>query len=175
MKSKSPLCSEYELLIPIDHIHRIEVFNFFPFSRFAQLSKGIIVVGVFATHALQCYVAIDIAWTQYVHRRIEKSPRKLMWEYVLRTSIVFLTCKYRIIEPGNCFESMITSNTNIEFIFLVFPSNSYFSRGDTTFGFVHFARGRIMSSIFGHFIPSIFGYRSTMEHDIWLCESLHDI
>lgn len=61
--------------------------------RLAQVAKGLIALGVIATHAIACYVAIDIAWTQYIHKRVEKSPHKLLWEYVLRTSVVFTTCK----------------------------------------------------------------------------------
>lgn len=52
-----------------------------------------IAVGVYVTHGLACYVAIDIAWTQYVQKRVEKSQHKLLWEYLLRTGIVFFTCK----------------------------------------------------------------------------------
>lgn len=59
-----------------------------------------IAFGVFTTHAIACYVAIDIAWTQYIHKRVEKSSRKLLWEYVLRTSIVFLTCQYTWLNPS---------------------------------------------------------------------------
>lgn len=53
-----------------------------------------IALGVFASHALFCYVAIDIAWNQYIYKRIAIGGRKLLWEYVLRTGVVFVTCKH---------------------------------------------------------------------------------
>lgn len=66
--------------------------------RLAQVAKGMIALGVFGSHAIYCYVAIDIAWNQYLSKRLENSKRKLLWEYVLRTGIVFLTCKYTCVQ-----------------------------------------------------------------------------
>lgn len=53
-----------------------------------------IITGVFATHAIACFVAVDIAWTEYIYKRIENSNRKVFWEYAVRTAVVFITCKY---------------------------------------------------------------------------------
>lgn len=53
-----------------------------------------IAFGVFTSHALYIYVAIDILWNQYICKRLDNSNRKLLWEYVLRTVVVFITCKY---------------------------------------------------------------------------------
>lgn len=62
-------------------------------SSLAQAAKGMIALGVYVTHAIACYVGIDIAWTQYLYKRVEKSSYKTLWEYVLRTGVVLLTCK----------------------------------------------------------------------------------
>lgn len=62
--------------------------------RLALLTKALIAVSVFATHALSCFVAIDIIWSEYVSKRVENSTRKVLLEYVLRTVVVFITCKY---------------------------------------------------------------------------------
>ena len=50
---------------------------------------------IFLSHALQCYVIIDILWNYYIFPKIDgKVPKKWMffWEYVVRTSIVLFTC-----------------------------------------------------------------------------------
>lgn len=49
--------------------------------------------GVFITHALACYVAIDLTWNNYVVSKLPNDKNKLLWEYVLRTGLVFVTCK----------------------------------------------------------------------------------
>lgn len=61
--------------------------------RPAQLAKGMLAFGIYITHALACYVAIDITWNDYVLKRVENSPRKLLWEYVVRTLLVLVTCR----------------------------------------------------------------------------------
>lgn len=53
-----------------------------------------IAFGVFITHAVACYVAIDITWNQYCNRRLRDGNQKMLWEYILRTLIVFFTCEY---------------------------------------------------------------------------------
>lgn len=55
--------------------------------------RGMIGFGVMMTYTIACYVAIDITWTQYIAKRVEKSHHKLLYEYFLRTGIVFVTCK----------------------------------------------------------------------------------
>lgn len=62
-------------------------------NRAAQLAKGMLAFGIFITHGLACYVAIDITWTDYVEKRVGNSPRKLLWEYAVRTLLVLVTCK----------------------------------------------------------------------------------
>lgn len=48
---------------------------------------------IFVTHGLACYVAIDITWTDYLVQRLGTGPRKVFWEYVVRTLLVLVTCK----------------------------------------------------------------------------------
>lgn len=43
---------------------------------------------------IACYVAIDLVWNKYVVNRIKRFQHKLLWEYVLRTVIVLITCKF---------------------------------------------------------------------------------
>ncbi|XP_055311595.1 proton-coupled amino acid transporter-like protein CG1139 [Sitodiplosis mosellana] len=62
-----------------------------PNEVLAQVAKVMIALGVFTSHAIYIYVAIDILWNQYIHKRLEHSERKLLWEYALRTGVVFIT------------------------------------------------------------------------------------
>ena len=63
------------------------------YSRLAQSVKGMLAFGIFITHALACYVAIDITWTDYVVKRVANSGSKTLWEYAVRTGLVLITCK----------------------------------------------------------------------------------
>lgn len=52
--------------------------------------------GIFITHGLACYVAIDITWNDYIVKRVVNSPRKILCEYVVRTLLVLVTCKQTV-------------------------------------------------------------------------------
>lgn len=56
--------------------------------------KGLLAFGIFITHGLACYVAIDITWNDYIEKKVGNSPRKLLWEYTTRTLLVLVTCKF---------------------------------------------------------------------------------
>lgn len=62
--------------------------------RLAQSVKGMLAFGIFITHGIACYVAIDITWNKYIVDRISNDRHKLMWEYVVRTVLVLITCNY---------------------------------------------------------------------------------
>lgn len=49
--------------------------------------------GIFVTHGLVGYVAIDMTWTEYVPDSIKHHPHKTFWHYVVRTSVVLVTCE----------------------------------------------------------------------------------
>lgn len=49
---------------------------------------------IFITHGLACYVAIDITWNDYVAKKLGPQRSKLFWEYVVRTLLVLVTCKF---------------------------------------------------------------------------------
>lgn len=51
-------------------------------------------LAIFVTYGLQCYVAVDITWNEYLAPKFEKNSRKVIWEYAVRTVIVLMTCKY---------------------------------------------------------------------------------
>lgn len=79
-------------------------FSSFDFYRAAQLAKGMLAISIFITHGLNCYVAIDITWTEYIKKRLNKSSPKLFYEYIVRTVLVLITCKTIIAwdtHPGN--------------------------------------------------------------------------
>lgn len=51
-------------------------------------------IAIFFTYPIQCYVAIDISWNEYIRPLLEKNPYKLFWEYAIRTFIILITCKH---------------------------------------------------------------------------------
>ncbi|XP_076654637.1 proton-coupled amino acid transporter-like protein acs [Halictus rubicundus] len=68
----------------------------------ALLAKAVqilLAIAIFFTHPIQCYVAIDIVWNDYVAPRMEKNSHKLLWEYVVRTALVLLTFLLAIAIP----------------------------------------------------------------------------
>lgn len=91
---------------------------FFVNNRLAQVAKAMIAFGVLASHAIFCNVATDTAWTQYFHKRVEKSDRKLLWEYLLRTGVVFITFVLAVAIPNlelfiGLFGSLVLSTLGI--------------------------------------------------------------
>ncbi|VVC86281.1 unnamed protein product, partial [Leptidea sinapis] len=57
----------------------------------ASVVQCLLAFAIFITHGLACYVAIDIAWNEYIGVRLLNSSHRIIWEYILRTSIVLLT------------------------------------------------------------------------------------
>lgn len=64
------------------------------FHRMAQLAKGIMAFGIFVSHGLACYVAIDITWNEYVKNKLGIDTKTIVWELAVRTLLVLATCKY---------------------------------------------------------------------------------
>lgn len=64
-----------------------------PDEKLAQSVQILLAIAIFFTHPIQCYVAIDIAWNEYISSAINKYRFKMLWEYVVRTIIILLTCK----------------------------------------------------------------------------------
>lgn len=69
-----------------------------------QESLGIAVqlllaIAIFFTHPIQCYVAINISWDEYLSPLLEKYRYKLFWEYVVRTAIILVTFGLAITIP----------------------------------------------------------------------------
>jgi len=59
----------------------------------AILVQILLAIAIFFTHPIQCYVAIDISWNEYISPLLEKYRYKLFWEYVVRTTIILITCE----------------------------------------------------------------------------------
>lgn len=60
----------------------------------AQCVKGMLAFAIYITHGLACYVAIDITWNDYLKKNLGDSPRSVFYEYIARTVLVLITCKY---------------------------------------------------------------------------------
>jgi len=57
----------------------------------AQIVKVSLALSIFVTYGLQCYVAVDITWNEYLGPKLEKNPRQVLWEYITRTVLVLVT------------------------------------------------------------------------------------
>lgn len=60
----------------------------------AKIVQICLAVAIFMTHAVQCYVAIDISWNEYISTFVQNDSMKTFWEYVTRTSLVLFTCEF---------------------------------------------------------------------------------
>ncbi|XP_018405198.1 PREDICTED: proton-coupled amino acid transporter-like protein CG1139 [Cyphomyrmex costatus] len=59
----------------------------------------LLAIAIFFTHPIQCYVAIDITWNEYISHYLEKYRFKMFWEYIIRTVIILLTFALAISIP----------------------------------------------------------------------------
>ncbi|XP_049827481.1 proton-coupled amino acid transporter-like protein CG1139 isoform X2 [Schistocerca gregaria] len=57
----------------------------------AQSVKIMLAVSIFISHSLQNYVNIDILWNSYLSEKFEKRPHKIIFEYIVRISLVTIT------------------------------------------------------------------------------------
>ncbi|XP_070155563.1 proton-coupled amino acid transporter-like protein CG1139 isoform X2 [Polyergus mexicanus] len=94
--------------------------GFFGYIRFGKEIKGsitlnlphqeplgiavqiLLAIAIFFTHPIQCYVAIDISWNEYISPSIKRffnERYKLFWEYVVRTVIILITFGLAVTVP----------------------------------------------------------------------------
>ncbi|XP_049786169.1 proton-coupled amino acid transporter-like protein CG1139 [Schistocerca cancellata] len=57
----------------------------------AQAVKIMLALSIFISHSLQNYVNIDILWNSYLSEKFEKHPHKIIFEYIVRISLVTIT------------------------------------------------------------------------------------
>lgn len=76
-----------------DKIDASITLNLPPSDILSKVIQILLALAIFVTHALQCYVAIDIVWNDYVGSYFEKNSRSLVYEYIVRTILVFITCE----------------------------------------------------------------------------------
>lgn len=99
----------------------------------------------FISYGLQCYVPVEIIWTNYLTKRF---GGKLKWEFVVRISIVLITCK-SLCSSFNLFDA------NWQIIFSSINSRS--GNHCTTSRTVHFFGGRHVPIDVGNNIPGYYG------------------
>lgn len=86
--------------------------------RLALSVKGMLAFGIFITHGIACYVAIDLVWNKYITNDIKNGQHKLLWEYVLRTVIVLITCKKHFDELIQVYLLEITFSISKRYCFI---------------------------------------------------------
>ncbi|XP_031630072.1 proton-coupled amino acid transporter-like protein CG1139 [Contarinia nasturtii] len=88
----------------------------------AQSVKGMLAFGIFITHGVACYVAIDLTWNKYVVDKISNEKHKLFWEYVVRFVIVLITFLLAVAIPKlDLFISLIGALC-LSTLGLIFPA-----------------------------------------------------
>ena len=63
------------------------------FFSLSQAVQVLFAIAIFITYALQSYVPVEIIWSTYLKEKFEKSRYNLLYEYILRTVLVLVTCK----------------------------------------------------------------------------------
>ncbi|KAK2577396.1 hypothetical protein KPH14_003509 [Odynerus spinipes] len=66
----------------------------------AKSVQLLLALAIYFTQPIQCYVAIDIAWNEYLSPRLEKNAHRKLWEYVVRTALVLATTLLAIAVPS---------------------------------------------------------------------------
>ncbi|XP_071558190.1 proton-coupled amino acid transporter-like protein acs isoform X2 [Temnothorax nylanderi] len=70
-----------------------------PVEKLGIAVQILLAIAIFFTHPIQCYVAIDIVWNEYISQYLEKYRFKLLCEYVIRTIIILITFALAISIP----------------------------------------------------------------------------
>ena len=82
----------------------------------AQSVKGMLAFGIYITHGVACYVAIDLIWNKHLVKKVTNDRHKIFYEYVVRTLICTITCKlfwkefHFYFEPQNAFANIFKIN-----------------------------------------------------------------
>ncbi|XP_044734183.1 proton-coupled amino acid transporter-like protein CG1139 [Chrysoperla carnea] len=66
----------------------------------AQSVKLLLAFAIFITHALQCYVAVDITWNDYIKQHIKNKEHNKFYEYAWRTVLVLITFLLAVAIPN---------------------------------------------------------------------------
>lgn len=104
--------------------------------------KVFLALAIFVTYGLQCYVAVDIAWNEYLGVKLEQNKRQLFWEYFTRTCLVLVTCKYLYPHSSACAHNIRT---------LFSPTGS----GSTEPGTLHLPLRGALSFSFGNGVSGL--------------------
>ncbi|KAF7417578.1 hypothetical protein HZH68_000231 [Vespula germanica] len=66
----------------------------------AKCVQILLALAIYFTQPIQCYVAIDIVWNEYLSPRLEKNSYRKLWEYFVRTGLVLITALLAIAVPS---------------------------------------------------------------------------
>ncbi|XP_046587245.1 proton-coupled amino acid transporter-like protein CG1139 isoform X1 [Neodiprion lecontei] len=116
--------------------------GFFGYIRYADLIKGsitlnlpdetpakvaqvLLALAIYVTHALQCYVAVDITWSDYLGPVLEKNSHRLFWEYVMRTCLVVVTFLFAVAIPKLEYFISLIGALSLSGLGLAFPAIIY--------------------------------------------------
>lgn len=132
--------------------HSIEYVSFCVFS-ITKIVQAVFTVATFISYGLQCYVPVEIIWTNYLSKRF---GGKLKWEFVVRVTIVLITCEWRssIVRPA---ELILT------FSYPVFSCAGHYG---ASFSVIHFTCWRNVFVDVGYHLPRYYGDLRTLAGQI---------
>lgn len=70
--------------------------HFIYLYRLAHSVRGMLAFGIFISHGVACYVAIELTWNSYFVDKISNERNKWICEYVVRTVVAMITCKLKM-------------------------------------------------------------------------------
>ncbi|XP_055297032.1 proton-coupled amino acid transporter-like protein CG1139 [Sitodiplosis mosellana] len=88
----------------------------------AQSVKGMLAFGIYITHGIACYVAIDLTWNKYIVSKITNDRYKLFWEYVVRTVICLITFLLAVAIPKLDLFISLVGALCLSTLGLIFPA-----------------------------------------------------
>lgn len=120
---------------------------------------------IYITYALSCYVCYEIVWINGLKEKYNNSNHQVRWEYVVRTSIAVVTCKFQKLK--------ILNNRGLDVLNSIHPFYfSYNGSCNTELGIIHLARWRFLFIGHGDCLPSNstnIGILEQSTGDIWFC------
>lgn len=128
----------------------------------AQSVRVMLAVAIFVTHALQCYVAVDITWNHYLIPKMEKhtqpdsSTNLIFWEYAVRTCLVLVTFLLAVAIPNlelfiSLFGALCLAALGIAFPAIIETATFWYSINRSTSFYSMLARNTflVIFSLFG--------------------------
>ncbi|XP_004518973.1 proton-coupled amino acid transporter-like protein CG1139 [Ceratitis capitata] len=88
----------------------------------AQVAKIIFAITTWITYALQGYVTADIIWNKYLSKRVKNKSRHVLYELLIRATIVLLTFCFAVAIPDLSLFLSLVGSFCLSILGLIFPA-----------------------------------------------------